>query len=735
MRSLIIDNYDSFTYNLYQFMGEAFGEAPDVVTNDVKSLGDIERYAAIVVSPGPGNPYERADFGICSEIIRTSPVPLLGVCLGHQGIVAEHGGIVTRHEPRHGRASTIFHSGRDLFKGLPSPFTAVRYHSLVVKEPLPLELELTAETEDGVIMGIAHRERPMWGVQFHPESIYTEYGRELIRNFGDLARARRPAEVARKHFDFGSVESKRDVITSNRKAPAKWLVRHKKFASKASPEAVFTAFFEPSANAFWLDSSSSGQTDSRFSFMGDDSGGNSFSVSYSLSSGRVVANKPAIDTLPVDPFTAVEELVVGGVQGDSALPFDFAGGFVGFFGYELKHLTELVVNRHQSKLPDLAGVFVDRFLAFDHQRNEVYLVALHRSGESAEEADGWIESMARNIAELPLSTSGVCSAEPRRMKAVPMKGPVRFELEHDRDEYLRKIALCKAELNAGETYEVCLTNRIRTRQRVVPIELYKTLRRVNPAPRSSFLKFDGYSVLSSSPEKFVSVDKHRTVQAKPIKGTRPRHANAAKDKLVVEDLASNEKDISENLMITDLLRNDLNRVCDVGSVHTPKLMEVETYADVHQLVSTIQGTLKQEATVSSLLRAAFPPGSMTGAPKRRTLEIIDELEKSARGVYSGSIGYLSFNGSSDLNVVIRTIVQSDDELEIGVGGAIICLSNPQDEFDETLVKGRALMRAISAYLTGSPENFVVKVDGRDSALADLIGREAPEGAVELKAEA
>jgi para-aminobenzoate synthetase len=676
MRTILVDNYDSFTYNLYDLIAKVNGEPPVVVRNDVRwSDVPIEEFDSVVISPGPGRPERPRDFGVSARAILDSGLPVLGVCLGHQGICDLFGGSVGHApQPMHGRISKVRHTGADVFAGLPNPFSVVRYHSLAATE-LPDVLEAIAWTEDGVVMGVRHREAPIWGVQFHPESISTEYGRELLSNF---------RELATKHGRRGAVQQ-----------AAPYQVYVTTVPGMPDAETAYRELFAGSGPSFWLDSSLVTEGLSRFSFMGDASGPLAEYVTYRVSDGAItVSTRSGLEQIEQRFFDYLEEqLSRRAVALPEGLPFEFNLGYVGYLGYELKAETggEAV---HHADTPDATLVFADRMLAIDHVEQTGYLLALG-TPETSDEARSWLAETAERLADLP-------RGEPPRnpdggRKLVDMTDPSVTDAaipRHSRSGYLARIEECLREITDGESYEVCLTNTVTANVRIDPLRTYTHLRRLSPVPYAALLDFPDVTVLSASPERFLIVGVDGTVESKPIKGTRPRGATPEEDRALHDDLLGNEKDNAELLMIVDLIRNDLSRVCEVGSVHVPKLCEVETYAPVHQLVSTIRGRLRDRHSAISCARAAFPGGSMTGAPKIRTMEIIDRLEDGPRGVYSGSLGWFSLAGAMDLNIVIRTLVAFGDRVSFGVGGAIVALSDPEDEYDETVVKSRAMVSAL-----------------------------------------
>lgn len=701
MKTLIIDNYDSFTFNLFQLVAEVNGVAPIVVRNDAAPWEAIEQldFDNVILSPGPGRPEVPADFGICSAAILQSQAPVLGVCLGYQGICHLAGGTVDyADEVMHGRISDVHHRGIDLFVGLPSPVSAVRYHSLLVSS-LPDELEPIAWTDDDILMAVRHRERPIWGVQFHPESICTEYGSELIQNFMTLTRSHvksrphRPRSVgqaasrtAGEHDvmgQFGKGSATTEPPKSIHGKPFRVHVEMR--SSDANPEQAFGHFFADSCPAFWLDSALVNAS-SRFSYMGDLAGPHAEYVTYDVDEREVSVRHGDEETvISEDIFSYLERMLSQRRVEVEGLPFDFDLGYVGYLGYELKADCGGKA-AHTAPTPDAALIFVDRLIVFDHKESVVYLLCLDDE-DNAERAKQWLAetwTALENLDPLPALFE---------RSQVPILEPT---FRHSPGLYLELIRQAQAEIRRGETYEVCLTNMLTYDVQIDPLNTYRALRRTNSAPYATYLNLPEVAVLSSSPERFLTVEPSGQVESKPIKGTRRRSSDPEEDQRLYDDLLGSEKDRSENLIIVDLLRNDIGIVSDVGSVHVSDLFSVESYATVHQLVSTVRGRLRDGISAVACARAAFPGGSMTGAPKVRTMEIIDRLEAGPRGVYSGAIGFFGLNGSADLSMTIRTIVATRECVSVGVGGGIIDLSLPEEELQEILLKAEALGRTLAA---------------------------------------
>jgi para-aminobenzoate synthetase len=685
MRTLLIDNYDSYTFNLFHLLGEVNGEEPLVVHNDALSWAELAAWDVdnVVISPGPGRPEHPRDVGVSLDALQRADVPVLGVCLGHQALALVAGGRV-EHAPEvmHGRLSPIEHDGRGLFAGVPQGFQAVRYHSLVV-EGLPPELRVTAWTPDGVVMGLEHRDRPLYGVQFHPESVMTEHGARLLANFRDATRARRrerPAAPRRPPAAPAAARAARPGVR----------VRHVRLDGAVDAEAAFAALLGERRHAVWLDSARTGPGIARFSYLGWPGGRLGRVLRYDVAAGRLAIERRGTHGVRDESVLAYCARELERLRADAPeLPFDFVGGFAGYLGYELKAECG-ARHAHVSPHPDAGLVLCDRLVVIDHLERHTYLVALE-AGDAAE-VDAWLDDTAalvRGLGPLP-------------PLALPPPGRAAFHLRDDPAAYRASIEACRREIVEGETYEVCLTTELCSAATVAPFAAYRALRARNPAPFAALVRLGELSVLSSSPERFLRVDRARTVESKPIKGTTPRSADPAEDARLRDRLRASADFRAENLMIADLVRNDLGKVCALGSIHVPGLMVVESHATVHQLVSVVRGTLRPGVGALDAVRASFPGGSMTGAPKLRTMEIIDALEGRPRGVYSGALGFLSVNGTADLNIVIRTLVVTPRGMSVGAGGAILAGSDADAEVEEMLLKARAVLDAIGSTVVGAP---------------------------------
>ncbi|CAN7128184.1 unnamed protein product [Brassica rapa subsp. narinosa] len=824
VRTLLIDNYDSYTFNIYQALSTINGVPPVVIRNDEWTWEEAYRYlyedAAfdnIVISPGPGSPMCPADIGICLRLLlECRDIPILGVCLGHQALGYVHGAhVVHAPEPVHGRLSGIEHDGNILFSDIPSgrnsdfkadkeslpkelipiawtvyddtgSFSEKKFSTPVNTSLSPLgngsvnsALETLEEQSywpsphvDGkqdrhILMGIMHSTFPHYGLQFHPESIATTYGSQIFKNFKNVtvdywSRYKSPSlrrrminetanmqvpsacqllkELSRtRNTGNGSSYNSNSLSTAKKNGVdvfnlvdlayakphsqllrLKWKKLERLVHKVGGARNIFMELYGKNRgnDAFWLDTSSSDKARGRFSFMGGKGGSLWKQLTFSLSDQSEITSKHAGHLLIEDAHGSTEKRFLeegfldflrkelSSISYDEkdfkGLPFDFCGGYVGCIGYDIKVECGMPINRHKSNAPDACFFFADNVVAIDHQLDDVYVLSLHEEDTA--------ETSFMNDTEEKLITMSVSSTRKWKDQSLPAidssQRKASFVPDKSREQYINDVERCMQYIKDGESYELCLTTQNRWRiGNTDPLGLYLHLREKNPAPYAAFLNFSNsnLSLCCSSPERFLRLDRNGMLEAKPIKGTIARGSTPEEDELLKFELKISEKNQAENLMIVDLLRNDLGRVCEPGSVHVPKLMDVETYTTVHTMVSTVRGLKKTDISPVECVRAAFPGGSMTGAPKLRSVEILDSLENCSRGLYSGSIGYFSYNGTFDLNIVIRTVVIHEDEARIGAGGAIVALSNPEDEFEEMILKTRAPANAVIEFCSGSSE--------------------------------
>ncbi|WP_022890152.1 aminodeoxychorismate synthase component I [Agromyces italicus] len=368
-------------------------------------------------------------------------------------------------------------------------------------------------------------------------------------------------------------------------------------------------------------------------------------------------------------------------------------GWFGWFGYELGAAADRVPVAN-AETPDAAFLFLDRVLVFDHAARELRLVWL-----DSDDGEAWADDEAQTLGgRVDGDGDPATTSHPHRPTAAPTRAPVA-RWRHDAARYAELIEECQAAIVRGDAYQLCLTNRVDVDVHPDPAETYLALRTSSPSHHGGYLRFGEFALLSASPEQFLLVEPSGRVSTKPMKGTRPRDADPFRDAALRAELLASHKERAENLMIVDLMRNDLGRVAELGSVGVDGLLEVEEYAHVHQLVSTVHARIAPPLSVLDVVRAAFPAGSMTGAPKHSAMAILHGLEQGPRGVYSGAFGYLGVDGGADLAMVIRSIVLTPSGASIGTGGGITALSVASEEIEETRVKARALLAVLDAAST------------------------------------
>lgn len=507
-----------------------------------------------------------------------------------------------------------------LFDGLPPRVDVVRYHSLIAVT-LPEELTATAFTDDGLIMALQHRELPIYGVQFHPESvgagIEDQVGRTIVANFVRSIKPRHGVEVL-------------DNVT----------------VDAATAGSLFDALYAQDPHALWLDDS----TATSLSYLAAAESSWIAPAGQSEHFFDELNDRLAAARRPHDPYLSAQ----------------FQGGYVGYLGYELSpHAT------HVSRHPDAWLGYVRNLVALDHQRGRIEIIG-----------DAEFREHTRQVIEDVL-------AHPPAAREPFIPAGEEIAAREDRARYLANIEEIFTAITDGETYETCLTTELSADFPGDPLAAYHRLRREHPSRTSGFLRCGEVTLCSVSPETFLTIDATRLVTSRPIKGTRPRGDKPAEDERLRTELATGEKERAENLMIVDLVRNDLTRTAVPGTVRVTGFCEVETYASVHQLVSTVTAQKRYDVGVGDVIRHAFPGGSMTGAPKIRTMEILNRLETGPRGVYSGAFGYFSATGPVDLAMTIRTLVVSGGETQsatYGVGGAVLALSDAVGEYEETVTK-------------------------------------------------
>jgi anthranilate synthase component 1 len=451
-----------------------------------------------------------------------------------------------------------------------------------------------------------------------------------------------------------------------------------------SPDLAWRRLCSEQRHSFLLESIEGEEKLARYSFLGWDplliyrSKGNRIEI-HSGSSRNVVES---------EPIKALKELVTAfRYPQEKGLP-RFPGGAVGYLGYDAVRFFENLPDENPDdlELPECCFIFPRTVLAFDHKEGLLTIVlnVRERSRETTGGAMQEIEKIISQLKKLNSRESGV---------ALSPKSEQRIESNFTQSKFEEIVERAKEYIRAGDIFQVVLSHRMSIDFAADPFEVYRILRVTNPSPYMYYLNFDDRKVVGSSPEVLVRVT-DGMVETRPLAGTRPRGASPAEDQALMEELLADEKERAEHIMLVDLGRNDIGRVCQYGSVRVTELLGVEKYSHVMHLVSNVVGKLKQGKDGFDVLRATFPAGTVSGAPKIRAMEIIDELETSRRGIYAGAVGYVSSTGNLDTCIAIRTILFTDAKAYIQAGAGIVADSIPQREYRETLEKARALIGAV-----------------------------------------
>lgn len=455
----------------------------------------------------------------------------------------------------------------------------------------------------------------------------------------------------------------------------------KQINASVKPEVLFECL-KARKHAFFLDSSKTHERFGQYSFIGCDP-----IVTYSVKGQKVYLEEDgSVNILDENAFDVLQTLYQKYTFSyESELPF--VGGFVGYLGYDLRHHVEPLpaIAKDLVSIPDAFLGLYDGVYIYDHENKQWHLAAF---------------GLKKDVSDIMMALEAAIAS------AKEVSAPLTFEENKPcfaqsnvtKETYLNRVQAVRDHIWNGDLYQVNFTQHFTVPITVAPWEIYKKLRTVNPAPFSAYMDFGEGALASSSPERFIQL-KNNIIETRPIKGTMPRYVDdPVKDAETQRLLQNSEKDRSELLMIVDLERNDIGRVSKIGTVKVPELFCLETYETVHHLVSTVVGELAEGLTPVDLIRATFPGGSITGAPKIKAMTVIDALEPTTRNLYTGSIGYLGLNGDMDLNIVIRTLVIKDDHAYFGVGGGVVWDSDPLSEYEESLTKGKALLKTLNAEL-------------------------------------
>lgn len=375
-----------------------------------------------------------------------------------------------------------------------------------------------------------------------------------------------------------------------------------------------------------------------------------------------------------NPLNELKRILNKKIKREKRWPL-FYSGCIGYLAYDIVHFFEKLPKtaRDDLKLPDIYMIFPKNIIFFDHKKKLMKIISKNKQD---------ISNIIKKI------------NSPKKENNLDSNSKIRFKSNFTFKEYKKAVNKCKEYIKAGDSFQIKISQRFECKIKQDSFEIYKKLRKINPSPYAAYLYFDDCILVSCSPEHLVKVE-NKNIETRPIGGTYPRGKNSKEDKKILKNFLQDEKEKAEHIMLIDLERNDLGRVCEYGSVRVNEKMTIEKYSHLMHIVTNIKGKLQKNKTIFDVLRAMFPGGTITGCPKIRAMEIIDEIEPVTRGPYTGSIGFMNFSNEMDLNIIIRTLIIKGNRGYIQVGGGIVTDSNPKKEYDETIDKAKALFKAMS----------------------------------------
>lgn len=464
-------------------------------------------------------------------------------------------------------------------------------------------------------------------------------------------------------------------------------------ADMETPVSAF-AKLRSAENAFLLESVEGGEKWGRYSFIGIGPGR---IVRIEGDRATVLENGVVIETVDCDPLDCLRRYSIA----KQTIPVDglprLSGGAVGYLGYDTIRLIEAIpdANTDSPAAPDGCFLIADRLVIFDNQRHVIKVVCnIHR--DTSISADSQYDEACSQIDEI---VAALRKALPRNEAPVRHNDTIELHANFTRPEFKNIVEKAKEYIRAGDIFQVVLSQRFQAKLDVDPFDIYRALRIVNPSPYMFYFSFGDLKIVGASPEVLVRKEGD-VAELRPIAGTRPRGATPDLDRMLESELLDDAKETSEHIMLVDLGRNDLGRVCRAGTVEVNELKIVERYSHVMHLVSNVRGRLNEGLDAVDVFRATFPAGTLSGAPKVRAMEIIDELENRRRGIYGGAVGYFSYSGNMDLAIAIRTLVVSEGQIYLQAGAGIVADSDPEAEYQETVNKAAAVRRAIDMARAG-----------------------------------